>query len=214
MAIIVDKIQKRKDIALSCKELFVNNSINDLTISQVAKTAGVGKGTIYEYFKNKEDIIFEIVNILLQEHNKKKRQKIEALKTSKEKLKIFFYVFYDDENEQLRKLYKEFISISLMNYNKEIMAFQTKCATTYFNWFEEIIQEGINRGEFIAEAKKLSRGLFVIGEGLFISSEVTTTIEDLKKEFDTFFDTLFDLMEVKDETKVTTANSSTSRIWG
>jgi AcrR family transcriptional regulator len=197
VAIIVDKVQKKRDIALSCKELFVNNSINNLTIAQVAKTAGVGKGTIYEYFKNKEDIVFEIVNILLQEHNEKKRQKIQLLQSSKEKLKIFFYVFYDPENEQLRKLYKEFISISLMNYNEEMISFQTKCATTYFSWFEEIIQEGINKGEFIADAKKLSRGLFVIGEGMFISSEVTTTINDLKKELDTFFDAIFDLIEVK-----------------
>lgn len=197
MAIIVDKVQKKKDIALSCKELFVNNSINDLTIAQVAKTAGVGKGTIYEYFKNKEDIVFEIVNILLQEHNKEKHQKIQALTTAKEKLKIFFYVFYDDKNEQLRKLYKEFISISLMNDNAEMTTFQTKCATTYFSWFEEIIQEGIDRGEFIPDAKKLSRGLFVMGEGMFISSEVTTTIDDLKKELDTFFDTLFNLLEIK-----------------
>ncbi|MFK5937918.1 MAG: TetR/AcrR family transcriptional regulator [Sulfurimonas sp.] len=214
MAIIVDKIQKRKDIALSCKELFVNNSINELTIAQVAKTAGVGKGTIYEYFKNKEDIVFEIVNILLQQHNEEKHQKIQALKTSKEKLKIFFYVFYDDKNAQLRKLYKEFISISLINSNVEMTEFQTKCTTTYFKWFEEIIQEGVDRGEFIADAKKLARGLFSVGEGMFISSEVTTTIEDLKKELDTFFDTLFDLLEVKDETKTATAHSSSTRIWG
>jgi len=214
LAIIVDKIQKKRDIALSCKELFVNNSINDLTIAQVAKAAGVGKGTIYEYFKNKEDIVFEIVNILLQEHNEQKHLKIQALKTAKEKLKIFFYVFYDDENEQLRKLYKEFISISLMNHNEEMMTFQTKCATTYFHWFEEIIQEGIDKGELVADAKKLSRGLFVMGEGMFISSEVTTTIKDLKKELDTFFDALFDLMEVKDETQATTTHSSPSRIWG
>jgi len=214
MAIIVDKVQKKKDIALSCKELFVNNSINELTIAQVAKTAGVGKGTIYEYFKNKEDIVFEIVNILLQEHNEEKHQKIQALTTAKEKLKIFFYVFYDDKDEQLRKLYKEFISISLINHNTEMTTFQTKCATTYFNWFEEIIQEGIDHGEFIPDAKKLARGLFVMGEGMFISSEVTTTIDDLKKELDNFFDTLFDLLEVKDETQATTAHSSSSRIWG
>ena len=197
MPIIVDKVQKKKDIALSCKKLFVENSINDLTISQVALTAGVGKGTIYEYFKNKEDIVFEIVNILLQEHNDKKLQKIQALDSTKEKIKIFFYVFYDSENEQLRKLYKEFISISLVNYNKEMIQFQTKCASTYFQWFEDIIQEGIDNGEFLPISKNLARGMFVIGEGFFITSEVTTTIDDLKGELDKFFDTLFELIEVK-----------------
>ena len=197
MAIIVDKVQKKKNIALSCKELFVEHSINDLTIAQVAKTAGVGKGTIYEYFQNKEDIIFEIVNILLQEHNEQKHKKIQEQSNSKEKIKIFFHVFYDEENEQLRKLYKEFISISLMKPNQQMIDFQSKCARTYFQWFEEIIQEGIDTGELIPSAKHLARGLFVIGEGLFISSEVTTTIVDLESELNKFFDTLFELIEVK-----------------
>ena len=197
MAIIVDKVQKKKNIALSCKELFVEHSINDLTIAQVAKTAGVGKGTIYEYFQNKEDIIFEIVNILLQEHNEQKHKKIQEQSYSKEKIKIFFHVFYDEENEQLRKLYKEFISISLMKPNQQMIDFQSKCARTYFQWFEEIIQEGIDKGELIPSAKHLARGLFVIGEGLFISSEVTTTIVDLESELNKFFDTLFELIEVK-----------------
>ena len=44
--------QKRKDIALACKELFFQNGISNLTISKIATTAGVGKGTIYDYFKN------------------------------------------------------------------------------------------------------------------------------------------------------------------
>ena len=197
MAIIVDKEQKRKDIALSCKGLFANNSIKDLTIAQMAKTAGVGKGTIYEYFNNKEEIVFEIVNVLLQEHNQKKRQKIQSLDSSKEKIKIFFHVFYDKENEELRKLYKEFVSISLVSPNPQMVVFQTKCADTYFEWFEEIIQEGVDKGELAQNSKKLARGLFVIGEGLFISSEVTTAISDLKLELDTFFDTLFELIEVK-----------------
>mgnify|MGYP002640409088 CR=1 FL=1 len=197
MAIIVDKVQKKKDIALSCKELFVNNSIKELTIAEVAKTAGVGKGTIYEYFNNKEEIVFEIVNILLQEHNQAKHAKMQTLNSSKEKIKLFFYVFYDKENEQLRKLYKEFVSISLVSPNPEMITFQSKCATTYFEWFEEIIQEGIDKGELLVSSKKLARGLFVIGEGLFISKEVTTTIDDLEFELDTFFDTLFELIEVK-----------------
>ncbi len=199
MAIIVDKIQKKRDIALACKELFVQNGINDLTIAKVAKTAGVGKGTIYEYFKNKEDIVFEIVNILMEEHSQKKKLKIDSVKSSKEKIKVFFYFFYDDEEKELRTLYKEFISISLINPNQEMIAFQTKCAQNYLAWFENIIQEGINAGELLPNSISLARGLFVIGEGMFISSEVTNSITDIKKEYDLFFDALFEIMEVKND---------------
>ncbi len=33
------------------------NEIPEITVSQIAKEAGIGKGTIYEYFSSKEDIV-------------------------------------------------------------------------------------------------------------------------------------------------------------
>jgi len=197
LAIIVDKVQKKKDIALACKELLVNNSMKDLTIAKFAKAAGVGKGTMYEYFENKEEIVFEIINIMMLEHNDKKHRQIDAQESIQEKLKIFYYIFYSPEDIQLRTLYKEFVSISLVTSDSPLIAFQTQCSLTYFSWFEEIIQEGIDKNIFIPEAKNLARGLFSLGEGLFISSEVTHTIDDVKKELDKFYDTLFQLLEVQ-----------------
>ena len=197
MAKIVDKVQKRKDIALSCKSLFVTKGMKALTIAEVAKTAGVGKGTIYEYFSNKEEIIFEIINIFMQEHNALKEIKISNASNTKEKIKLFFDFFYNEEEEELRTLYKEFISISLINPDPQMISFQSECSQRYFQWFEDIIQEGIDNKELIPEAKALARGIFVLGEGMFISSEVTHTISDIEKELDSFFETLFQLIEIK-----------------
>jgi len=90
MAIIVDKIQKRQDIALSCKSLVLENGIKNLTISQIAKTAGVGKGTIYDYFKNKEDLVFEIVYSLMQKHIVKLEKKIATAEVNKRKNKSIY----------------------------------------------------------------------------------------------------------------------------
>jgi len=198
MAIIVDKIQKRRDIALSCKVLFFQNGIKDLTISQVAKTAGVGKGTIYDYFKNKEDIVFEIVNILMQEHNAKKEQKLLTVETTKEKIKVFFSFFYNDEDIELRQLYKEFVSISLLNPDPHMIAFHSECSQNHYNWFKNILQEGIDKGELIEESLGFARGIFTMGEGMFIFSSVTNTIDDLEKEIAGCIDSLFELLEVKD----------------
>ncbi len=197
MAIIVDKVQKRKDIALSCRDLFFTHGISNLTISQIAATAGVGKGTIYDYFKNKEDIVFEIVNILIQERNIVKEKKLSDIRVTKEKIKLFSSFFYSDEDAKLRHLYKEFISISLVKQEKDMMDFQTQCFNNYFHWFEKIIQEGIDKYELIPEASKFCRGLFVMAEGMFITSEVTYAIEDLKKEIYDNIDALFELIEVK-----------------
>lgn len=197
MAIIVDKVQKRRDIALACKELFFLHGINGLTVSQVAKTAGVGKGTIYDYFKNKEDIVFEIVNILMAEHNERKHIKLNKLTTTREKVKEFSSFFYNEEEKELRELYKEFISISLVNPDKEMMELQTTCSNNYFQWFTEILNEGVKNGEIKEESQKLARGLFVMAEGMFITSAVTHTVDDVKKEIHKFADSIFDLIEVK-----------------
>jgi AcrR family transcriptional regulator len=197
MAIIVDKVQKRKDIALSCIELFTQSGINDLTISQVAKTAGVGKGTIYEYFQNKEDIVFEILNVLMLQHNENKAKKLSQVSSTKEKLKIFFDFFHNESDVELRQIYKEFISISLGSPNANMVVFQTKCFQTYHAWVEEIIQEGIQKNEILPQATKLVKGLFALNEGMFIHSVSTTAIDDLEKEINDYIDALFELLEVK-----------------
>lgn len=197
MAIIVDKIQKRKDIALSCKEIFFQHGIKDLTISHIAKTAGVGKGTIYSYFKNKEDIVFEIVNILIQDRNIVLEKQISQLTKTKDKVKLFSSFFYSDEDIELRQLYKEFIAIALSSPEEELIEFQTKCFNGYFTWFEQIIQEAIDKKEIVAKSINLTKGIFVTAEGMFISSSSTNAIPNLKEELDNYIDSVFELIAVK-----------------
>ena len=197
MAIIVDKVQKRKDIALSCKELVFQNGIHNLTIAQIAKTAGVGKGTIYDYFKNKEDIVFEIINIMIRERNIILKSKLETISSTKEKIKLFGYFFYSEEDRELRQLYKEFISISLSTPDERMIDFQTQCFEGYYSWFEKIIDDAIANDEIVPLARKLIRGLFVFGEGIFIASETTTIIKDMQQEIENYTDVIFELIEVK-----------------
>ena len=197
MAIIVDKVQKRKDIALASKELFVKNSLKDLSVSKIAENAGVSKGSIYDYFTNKEDIVFELLHIMLLEHDKRKEKKLAEVKTTKERVKIFAEFFYSDETEELREIYKDFISINLTTPNEEMTKFQTECVTRYFTWMCEIIQEGIDKGEIIPESINIAKGLFALGEGMFISSNITYTIDNLEKELDQNIDAIFSLIEVK-----------------
>jgi len=47
----------RKDILDSAVGLLTRNGIQGLTMDRVAAEAGVAKGTLYVYFKNKEEIL-------------------------------------------------------------------------------------------------------------------------------------------------------------
>ena len=112
-------------------------------------------------------------------------------------VKKFSEFFYSEADKELREIYKEFVSLSLMQQNPEMMAFQTQCFNNYYGWFCEILQARVLSGELKEEAMFLARGIFVTGEGMFIAKNVTHAIEDLKKELDTFIDNIFELLEVK-----------------
>jgi len=197
VAIIVDKVQKKKDIALACKDLFVNNSLKDLTVSKIAANAGISKGSIYDYFQNKEDIVFELLNIMLAEHDERKIIKLKQANTAKEKIKIFAEFFYSNETAELREIYKDFVSINLVASNEEMKNFQTTCFNKYFQWSCQIIQEGIEKEEIVKESIHIAKGLFALAEGMFIAKSTTNAIDDLQTELNTNIDAIFSLIEVK-----------------
>ncbi len=49
------------------QSLFQRSVIKATTMDQVAKLANVGKGTIYTFFKNKEELFGEIISNLITE---------------------------------------------------------------------------------------------------------------------------------------------------
>ncbi len=195
MPIVVDKEQKRREIALACKDLLVQKSIQELTVSEIAQTAGIGKGTFYEYFKDKEELVFELVNLLMQAHNARKEAKLAEAKSTREKIKLFYSFFYDEDAADLRALYREFIAYSLLAPKAEMIAFQTECFRFYYRWVEQIIDEGIAKGELLPVAKELIKGMYTMGEGMFVASLATDGVIALKEDLNAFVDHIFDLVE-------------------
>jgi AcrR family transcriptional regulator len=52
-----NKIQKRKCILDAAVQLFTRNGYEQTSIEELARQAGIGKGTIYSYFQTKKDIL-------------------------------------------------------------------------------------------------------------------------------------------------------------
>jgi len=56
------KSDKRIQILDAAEKLFANKRYHELTLDDVAREAKVGKGTIYLYFKSKEDLVVQLVH--------------------------------------------------------------------------------------------------------------------------------------------------------
>jgi len=189
MPIIVNKEKKRRNIALSCRELLLEHGINSLTISQIAQTAGVGKGTIYEYFENKEDIVFEIITTFIIEHEKKLLELVEASITTKEKLFHCFYMLFENEMARRQlKVYKEFLAISLTNEPEEMLIFSEQCREKFHMILRQILESGKTTGEIAEETHLSESSLMLFATGLVVDSRMESC--DVANEINLFLEML------------------------
>jgi AcrR family transcriptional regulator len=69
-----EKLQRRKDIIDAAEKIFFSRGFDSATMDEIAAAAELSKGTLYLYFKSKEDLQFAIFmrgsDILMQMMNK------------------------------------------------------------------------------------------------------------------------------------------------
>jgi AcrR family transcriptional regulator len=197
MAIIVNKEEKRRSIALASKSLLLEHGIKNITISKIAECAGVGKGTIYEYFSNKEDIVFEIISVFIAEHEKRLYELINEEISTKDKIKRSLSLLYSDAyyKKQL-SIYREFLAISLTSNVEEMIDFSRACRERFLTILDQIIDEAIVKGEINAEARDLVGMLHTYSVGMVVESKVDGI--DAKMHIDQFVEAFFTLIEKKD----------------
>lgn len=63
--IIVDKENKKQEILHAALRVFSRLGIPNVKMIDIAREAGIGKGTIYEYFRSKEEVIDETMKAFI-----------------------------------------------------------------------------------------------------------------------------------------------------
>ena len=195
---VVDKEQRRKEIATTCSDLIHEMGIKKLTVAQVAKKAGIGKGTIYEYFENKDDIVFEIMNNHIDAYHNEFLETIKDVNSTKQKVFHFFKFVIDDSIDNLKHFngYKEYLSIVLSDDNHAMKEFNSKCNIFFNNQLRKFIKDGIDKNELIPQSINLVDGLLTFEKGVALM-KMTQDDFDARSSCELYINTLFDLIEVK-----------------
>ena len=177
MAKIIDKDEKRCDIALASIALFCEKGIQQTSIDQIAKSAGVAKGTIYLYFKNKEEIVFTIWDIITQQHEESFKKRTTENMSTKEKILEYF-----NFNECQEEFDKEQILILFQHFVSSMLIDKTQLYTDYFESFfqkdydfiSSCLKEGIKKGEFfIDDIDMLTNNIIMLLKGLLVKAKAS-----------------------------------------
>lgn len=68
---------KRQSILNAAKQLFVELGVSGTTIAEIAKHAGIAKGSVYSHFKSKQDIVIALMNDSIERSQSMLQQLIE-----------------------------------------------------------------------------------------------------------------------------------------
>ena len=63
---IVDKPKRRREIAIAAMDLFARKGFERTSVREIAEVCGIAKGSVYDYFVTKEDILIELVKLALE----------------------------------------------------------------------------------------------------------------------------------------------------
>lgn len=85
----IHKKEKCNEIATAALYLFARKGYAATSVEQIAEAAGIGKGTVYEYFPSKEEIFVHAVNQWIMNLIHRMVERTKTIENPVERLKIF-----------------------------------------------------------------------------------------------------------------------------
>lgn len=141
---------KRQLIIESAFELFFKKGYTNTKIIEIADLANIGKGTFYEYFKSKESLLKELLNLRFEAEKENLNLISIAEISPSEKIKQFFQIeikSMENHGPKSNVLAQEMMSSSL-NCSYEIKIFMHDMFMYKYNFIIKVIKEGIENKEF------------------------------------------------------------------
>ncbi len=133
----------KKKILEKAKEEFLNKGIRNMTVQSLVVPLGISTKTFYKYFKNKEELLEEV---LIQHYN----NQFETIRDySKEQNPVQLLLFiwmkaFQIENEVNNKFYHD-VKYYYAALEKRV---EQKLGKYFWIEFERLIQKGMNEGYF------------------------------------------------------------------
>ena len=177
------KIQKKKEeIILSAVKIVNKKGYQGATMEEIAAELLMTKGSLYYYFKNKEDLIFQCHEMVLAQASEELKAHLEEDVSSEEKLRrmIVTHIRYAiEEKETFNMIIKPDQTFSSEQLNPILTQ-----RNAYAKWFDLVIQEGIANGEFTISEPKIVR-MILLGSMNWIQQwykpEGGKTMEELQQ---------------------------------
>ncbi|MEN6473952.1 MAG: TetR/AcrR family transcriptional regulator [Syntrophaceae bacterium] len=165
--------EKYRMILNAAKLVFAREGFYNSKVSEIAREAHVADGTIYLYFKNKDDILISLFEEELTRIIKEVRTELDALQEPRDRF-IKFCTNHLVMIESDRHL-AEVIQVELRQSNKFMREYKNKYFLAYLNIIAEIISDGQSKGVFNKDIKPEIASRMIFGSLDELSTHLITS---------------------------------------
>ena len=200
---IVDKEKRKKEIVLATLEVFSEKGYEATSMSQIAKLAGIGKGTIYEYFESKEELILNAVKAWTEGVEAEVGKQIEGIDDPVKRLRKYAHssmaAFVSDK--RIMRLFIAMLETVLKN-EKAYPQLIRETMQSVCEAIADTLVDGASRGTFrpdvSANAEKIAVNLMAYLDGIGMYYHVLGDYINLKEQIELYLDDLLEGLRTED----------------
>lgn len=161
---------KKERILNAMEQLMCKMPNKEISVGLIAKTAQIGKGSIYYYFESKEEILYAVIERCYKKAIHEYFGKIQSDEPAIEKIKLLFRSILKQEfhNNQKNLIYTLHLRDDLLLHNKmKLVAVQELSPI-----LEELLLQGIEEETVWTETPKESAEMIVAVLTFFLDNTV------------------------------------------
>ncbi|MFE1242684.1 TetR/AcrR family transcriptional regulator [Fictibacillus sp. NPDC058756] len=159
-------IQKRREeMVKAAVSLFKKNGFHRTTTREIAKASGFSIGTLYEYIRSKEDILYLVCDSIYDGVKLRLQQDIDSadsgIKGVEKAITAYFKVM-DDMQDEVLVMYQEAKSLS-----DEALPYVLKKELEMTAIFETLLSQSVRQGELALNEKEIqaaAHNILIIGQ--------------------------------------------------
>jgi TetR/AcrR family transcriptional regulator, fatty acid metabolism regulator protein len=151
----------RVKIADALRTLLAEKEFTAITTAEIAQTAGVTEGLIYKYFKDKRDLLHQVLAEYLDHFLSRAEQDLKDVEGALNKLKrlVWFHVDMYAGN----RIFSRILLLEVRNFPDYFKSDAYRMVKRYADLVLNIVEEGAARGEIRSDVPPTAVRQFILG---------------------------------------------------
>ena len=152
---------KKERIINAAIKIFADKGFYTANVADVAREAGVADGTIYLYFKNKDDLLISLFETKMEDILKRFSTLLESNQNAADKLRQFISLYFQmiEEDKNLAEVFQ----VELRQSSKFLKDYHNQKFIDFLNLIGDIIHLGQTTGQFKPDISIHTMKLIIFG---------------------------------------------------